>query len=169
GQGLSVKTRALVAVVSALGNVGRTIEAETVFEEMKEGGLKPRTRAYNALLKGHVNMGSLRDAELIVTEMERARFCEMNRVIVLLLIWRIRMRGGGARRWVLAPKGSQSNSMEVTTVTQLTFGGVMFANHFLLKNRVNKVIKDQEELTYLARKALKAQKLIKEIDPEGSD
>ncbi|KAF6173754.1 hypothetical protein GIB67_042922 [Kingdonia uniflora] len=71
GQGLSVKTGTLVAVVSALGNVRRTIEAEVVFEEMKEGELKPRTMAYNAPLKGYVNTGSLRDAKSIVTEMER--------------------------------------------------------------------------------------------------
>ncbi|KAF6143948.1 hypothetical protein GIB67_017556 [Kingdonia uniflora] len=71
GQGLSAKTGTLVAVVSALGNVGRAIEAEAVFEEMKEGGLKPRTMAYNVLLKGYVNTGSLRDVESIVTEMER--------------------------------------------------------------------------------------------------
>ncbi|KAF6159483.1 hypothetical protein GIB67_032254 [Kingdonia uniflora] len=38
-----------------LGNVGKTVEAEAVFEEMKEGGLKPRTRAYNALLKGYMD------------------------------------------------------------------------------------------------------------------
>ncbi|KAF6159612.1 hypothetical protein GIB67_034574 [Kingdonia uniflora] len=57
----------------------------------------------------------------------------------------------------------------VTTIAQVTFGGVIFTNHFLLKNRVNKVIKDQEELTYLAKEALKAQKLIKKIYAEGSD
>ncbi|KAF6138896.1 hypothetical protein GIB67_025625 [Kingdonia uniflora] len=66
-----VKTRTLVAVVFALENVGRTIEAEAVFEEIKEGTLKPRTRAYNALLKGYVNTGSLRDVESIATEMEK--------------------------------------------------------------------------------------------------
>ncbi|KAF6159481.1 hypothetical protein GIB67_032252 [Kingdonia uniflora] len=45
---------------------------------------------------------------------------------------------------------------EVTTVAQVTFGGVMFTNRFILENRVNKIIKDQEELTYLAMEALKA-------------
>ncbi|KAF6154718.1 hypothetical protein GIB67_035683 [Kingdonia uniflora] len=43
----------------------------------------------------------------------------------------------------------------VTTIAQVTFGGVMFTNHFLFKNCVNKVIKDQEEFAYLAREALK--------------
>ncbi|KAI6690653.1 hypothetical protein NL676_027481 [Syzygium grande] len=71
GCGLSPKTATLVAVISALGNSGRTLEAEAVFEELKEGGLKPRTRAFNALLKGYVKTGSLRDAEWIVSEMER--------------------------------------------------------------------------------------------------
>ncbi|KAF6158153.1 hypothetical protein GIB67_014947 [Kingdonia uniflora] len=60
-------------------------------------------------------------------------------------------------------------AQRVTIVAQVTFGGVMFTNHFLLKNRVNKVIKDQKDLTYLAREVLKAQKLINEIDAEGSD
>lgn len=69
--GLSPKTATLVAVVSALGNSGRTVEAECIFEEIKEGGLKPRTRAYNALLKGYVKAGSLKDAESIVSEMEK--------------------------------------------------------------------------------------------------
>ncbi|KAF6149522.1 hypothetical protein GIB67_003670, partial [Kingdonia uniflora] len=112
-----------------VGECGETVEAKVVFEEMKEGGLKPRTRTYNVLLKGLVNMGSLSDPESIVTEMERG---------------------------------------EVIIVALVNFGGVMFMIHFLLKNRVNKVIKDQEELTYLARVALKTQKLIKEIDAEGS-
>ncbi|KAF6155120.1 hypothetical protein GIB67_011851 [Kingdonia uniflora] len=58
---------------------------------------------------------------------------------------------------------------QVTTVAQITFGGVMFINHFIIRNRVNKVIKDQKELTYLTREALEAQKLIKEIDAEGSN
>lgn len=71
GCGLSVKMGSFVAVVSALGDFGRVEEAEAVFEEMKEGGLKPRTRAYNGLLKGYVNAGSLKDAEFIVSEMER--------------------------------------------------------------------------------------------------
>ncbi|KAF6148977.1 hypothetical protein GIB67_043288, partial [Kingdonia uniflora] len=78
GQGLNVKTGTQVVVVSALGNVGRTVEAEVIFEEMKEGGLKPMTRAYNTLLKGYAN----------------TRFCEMNKVIVFLLIQLIQMWGG---------------------------------------------------------------------------
>ncbi|KAF6159922.1 hypothetical protein GIB67_033006 [Kingdonia uniflora] len=73
GQGLSVKTGTPVVVVYALGNVGRIVEVDAVFEEMKEGGLKTKTRAYNALLKGYVNTGSLRDVESIVTDMERVK------------------------------------------------------------------------------------------------
>ncbi|KAH7848918.1 hypothetical protein Vadar_010228 [Vaccinium darrowii] len=71
GNGLSAKTASTVAVISVLGDFGRTHEAEAVFEELKEGGLKPRTRAYNALLKAYVKAGSLRDAESIVSDMER--------------------------------------------------------------------------------------------------
>ncbi|KAL0360407.1 UNVERIFIED_CONTAM: Pentatricopeptide repeat-containing protein, chloroplastic [Sesamum radiatum] len=52
GNGLSPKTSTVVAVVNELGNLGRVEEAEAVFVELKEGGLRPRTRAYNALLKG---------------------------------------------------------------------------------------------------------------------
>ncbi|KAI5402682.1 variant 2, Cruciform DNA binding protein [Lathyrus oleraceus] len=52
GKGLSPKSGTLVAVILALGNSGRTVEAEALFEEIKENGLEPRTRAYNALLKG---------------------------------------------------------------------------------------------------------------------
>ncbi|KAB2634802.1 pentatricopeptide repeat-containing protein [Pyrus ussuriensis x Pyrus communis] len=65
--GLSPKTATLVAVISSLGNSGRIIEAEAIFEEMREGGLQPRTRAYNALLKGYVKAGQLKDAESIHT------------------------------------------------------------------------------------------------------
>lgn len=57
GNGLSAKTATTVAVISVLGNTGRMHEAEAVFEELKEGGLKPRTRAYNALLKAYVKAG----------------------------------------------------------------------------------------------------------------
>ncbi|KAF6168809.1 hypothetical protein GIB67_042116 [Kingdonia uniflora] len=77
GQGLSVKIEMLVVVVSALGNIGRIVESEAVFEEVKEGGLKPRIRAYNAFLKGYVNMGSLRDAESIVMDMERGEVLKL--------------------------------------------------------------------------------------------
>ncbi|KAL2499270.1 Pentatricopeptide repeat-containing protein [Abeliophyllum distichum] len=70
GNGLSPKTSTLVTVVNELGNMGRTEEAEAVFEELKEGGLKPRTRAYNALLRGYVKVGALKDAEYVVSEME---------------------------------------------------------------------------------------------------
>ncbi|KAF2294416.1 hypothetical protein GH714_011155 [Hevea brasiliensis] len=54
-----------------LGESGRAVEAEAIFEEMNDNGLKPRTRAYNALLKGYVKAGSLKDAEFIVSETER--------------------------------------------------------------------------------------------------
>ncbi|KAJ4981390.1 hypothetical protein NE237_032227 [Protea cynaroides] len=56
-QGLSPKTAILVALISTLGNLGWTVEAEAIFEEMKEGGLKPRTQAYNALPKGRRECG----------------------------------------------------------------------------------------------------------------
>ena len=72
GSGLSVKTATLVAVIWALGNCGRTVEAEAIFEEMRDNGLKPRTRAYNALLRGYVKAGLLKDAEFVVSEMERS-------------------------------------------------------------------------------------------------
>ncbi|KAF6170378.1 hypothetical protein GIB67_014308 [Kingdonia uniflora] len=255
GQGLSVKTGTLVAVVSVLGNVGKAIEDEVVFEEMKEGELKHRTRAYNALLKGYVNTGSLRDAESIVTKMERGEVLRDEQSYSLLIdlaytnagrmkseviqpnnvTWNTlidchcksgrhdkaddilqemndsgyspcsrtyniminllgqhekldELKGLMEKMWcqgvipnvivyiILIYVYGQSRRfkdaiecLEVTTIAQVTFGGVMLTNHFLLKNRVNKVIKDQKELTYLAREALKAQKLIKEIDTEGSD
>ncbi|GFZ10515.1 pentatricopeptide repeat (PPR-like) superfamily protein [Actinidia rufa] len=53
GNGLSARTATIVAVMSALGNCGRAEEAEAIFEELKEGGLKPRMRAYTMpFLKG---------------------------------------------------------------------------------------------------------------------
>lgn len=69
--GLSPKTATLVKIISVLGDLGRTEEAEAIFEEIKEMGLQPRTRAFNALLKGYVKAGSLKDAESIVSKMER--------------------------------------------------------------------------------------------------
>ncbi|XP_038883965.1 pentatricopeptide repeat-containing protein At5g42310, chloroplastic isoform X2 [Benincasa hispida] len=70
--GLNPKTSTFVAIISALGNHGRTEEAEAIFEEMKEGGLKPRIKAFNALLKGYARKGSLKEAESIVSEMEKS-------------------------------------------------------------------------------------------------
>ena len=85
GNGLSAKTATLLAVISALGNLGRAEEAEAVFEELKEGGLKPRTRAYNAVLKAYVKAGLLKDAESIVSEMERIGACPDEHTYSLLI------------------------------------------------------------------------------------
>lgn len=72
GNGLSLKRATVTAIISGLGNSGRTEEAEAVFVELKEGGFKPTKRAYNALLKGYAKAGSLSDAEDIVSEMKRS-------------------------------------------------------------------------------------------------
>ncbi|KAL9248865.1 Pentatricopeptide repeat-containing protein [Drosera capensis] len=71
GSGLTTKPSTLVAVIQVLGEDGRVEEAEALFEELKEGGLRPRTRAYNAVLNGYVKTRALRDAEKMVSEMER--------------------------------------------------------------------------------------------------
>ena len=61
------------------------MEAEAIFEEIKESDLEPRTRAYNALLKGYVKIGSLKDAEFIVSEMERSGVLPDERTFSLLV------------------------------------------------------------------------------------
>nr|TKS03168.1 pentatricopeptide repeat-containing protein [Populus alba] len=73
GSGLSVKTATLVAVIWALGNCGRTVEAEAIFEEMRDNGLKTEDEGrYNALLRGYVKAGFVeRRCEFVVSEMER--------------------------------------------------------------------------------------------------
>ncbi|KAJ0866311.1 putative tetratricopeptide-like helical domain superfamily, pentacotripeptide-repeat region of PRORP [Helianthus annuus] len=82
GNGLTPKVSTVVSIVSLLGSLGRVEEAEAVFEEISDGGLKPRTRAYNAVLKAYVNNGSLKDAEWVVDEMERNGVSRMSIRIV---------------------------------------------------------------------------------------
>ncbi|KAF6147121.1 hypothetical protein GIB67_036840 [Kingdonia uniflora] len=236
GQGLSVKTETLVAVVSALGNVGRTVEAEAVFEEMKEdchcklgrhdkanellqemndSGCSPCSRTYNIMINSLGQQEKLDELKGLMEKMWSQGVIP-NVIVYIILIYVY----GQSRKFkdaiecleVMKSTGFKAVSYNksrlgqcicikkkclldvecyhcnlsvllflvlnrlnidhvsmVITIAQLTFGGVMFTNHFLLKNRVNKVIKDQVELTYLARETLKAQKLIKEIDTEGSN
>ena len=38
-------------LIEALGNIGRTLEAEAVFHEMICSGFKPRVKVYNVLLR----------------------------------------------------------------------------------------------------------------------
>ena len=46
-------------LIEALGSVGRTLEADCLFQEMRGFGLKPRTKLYNVLLRGCLKKGLL--------------------------------------------------------------------------------------------------------------
>lgn len=70
--GLTPRSNAVTALISALGTAGRVAEAEALFLEFfLAGEIKPRTRAYNALLKGYVRIGSLKNAEHVLDEMSQ--------------------------------------------------------------------------------------------------
>jgi len=70
--GLTPRSNAVTALISALGAAGRVAEAEALFLEFfLAGEIKPRTRAYNALLKGYVRIGSLKNAEHVLDEMSQ--------------------------------------------------------------------------------------------------
>ncbi|XP_006828751.2 pentatricopeptide repeat-containing protein At5g42310, mitochondrial [Amborella trichopoda] len=69
-QGLSPKVSTLIALISALADSGQTIEAEAVFYEAFDSGLRTHTRAYNALLKAYLRAGWVSEAEALVSKME---------------------------------------------------------------------------------------------------
>ncbi|CAD6217744.1 unnamed protein product [Miscanthus lutarioriparius] len=70
--GLTPRSNAVTALISALGSAGRVAEAEALFLEFfLAGEIKPLTRAYNALLKGYVRIGSLKNAEQVLDEMSQ--------------------------------------------------------------------------------------------------
>ena len=47
-------------LIEALGSVGRTLEADCLFQEMRGFGFKPRTKLYNVLLRGCLKKGMCR-------------------------------------------------------------------------------------------------------------
>ena len=68
--GLTPRSNAVTALISALGAAGRVAEAEALFLEFfLAGEIKPRTRAYNAPL--YVRIGSLKNAEHVLDEMSQ--------------------------------------------------------------------------------------------------
>lgn len=57
--GLRATLASYTCLIEALGNVGRTLEADIIFQEMISFGCKPRTIVCNALLKGFLRKGLL--------------------------------------------------------------------------------------------------------------
>lgn len=57
--GLHATMTSYTYLIEALGNVGRTLEADIIFQEMISFGCKPRTVVCNALLRGFLRKGLL--------------------------------------------------------------------------------------------------------------
>ena len=57
--GLHATMASYTYLIEALGNVGRTLEADIIFQEMISFGCKPRTIVCNALLRGFLRKGLL--------------------------------------------------------------------------------------------------------------
>ncbi|XP_022140899.1 pentatricopeptide repeat-containing protein At5g42310, mitochondrial-like isoform X2 [Momordica charantia] len=57
--GLRSSVASYAYVIEALGNVGRTLEADIIFQEMISLGCKPRASVCNALLRGFLRKGLL--------------------------------------------------------------------------------------------------------------
>ncbi|KAF6141425.1 hypothetical protein GIB67_021241 [Kingdonia uniflora] len=137
---------------------GRHDRADDLLQEMNDSRCSPCSTTYKIMINS-LGQQEKWDELKGLMEMMQSQGVIPNVIMYITLIY------------VYGKLGRLKDPIEclkVITAAQITFGGVMFTIHFLLKNHVNKVKKDHEELTYLARAALKTQKLIKEIDAEGS-
>ncbi|KAF6168906.1 hypothetical protein GIB67_038403 [Kingdonia uniflora] len=56
-------------LIESLGTMGRTLEADMIFQEMRMNGYEPKVRAYNVLLKGLLRKGLLMVANKVFDEM----------------------------------------------------------------------------------------------------
>lgn len=102
-RGLSPDEASCAALVSALGAVGRTLEAEGVFRELKwRSPRPPAVGSYNALLRGLLGKGQLGLAEALLAEMQRDGVRRNRETYLLLLDAFARARRLEDAQWVVA-------------------------------------------------------------------
>ncbi|KAG1346466.1 putative Pentatricopeptide repeat-containing protein, chloroplastic [Cocos nucifera] len=56
-------------LVRALGSIGQTLKANTVFQQMKWADLRPGLREHNALLRAFLRKGQLQHTDYLRVEM----------------------------------------------------------------------------------------------------
>ncbi|KHN25594.1 Pentatricopeptide repeat-containing protein [Glycine soja] len=69
-KGFHLSSTAYACLIEALGNVGRTSEADMLFKEMICDGYKPKLNFYNSLLRGFLKKGLLGLANGVLKEMD---------------------------------------------------------------------------------------------------
>ncbi|KAL2349403.1 hypothetical protein Fmac_003403 [Flemingia macrophylla] len=69
-KGFHLSTASYTCLIEALGNVGRTSEADMLFKEMVCYGYKPKLNLYNSLLRGFLKKGLLGLAHGLLQEMD---------------------------------------------------------------------------------------------------
>ncbi|KAI9156899.1 hypothetical protein LWI28_013794 [Acer negundo] len=64
------------SLIEALGSVGRTLEADALFQELVSFGLKPKLRLYNVLLRGFLKKGLLGLALRVLALIDELGMCK---------------------------------------------------------------------------------------------